>query len=111
MSNITVKSDGTGITVSAQGPQGTSAVIRNVTEVTATYTVLLTDAAVIATGTFTVTLPSLSLSTDEVTIKSALGTITVTGDESETIEGGLTITLTSGQSATLVPTTSNWIVI
>lgn len=114
MNTITVKTDGSGITVSAQGPQGPqgpAGTLGNIVEVSSAYSTSTADAVVIATGTFTVTLHSLSIANKEIAIKSALGLITVAADGSDTIEGLATIDITTGQSVTLVPTTSEWVII
>ena len=136
--NITVTEGGNKITVTAQGTQGPAGVgatnwgliggtlsdqtdlqaaldgkadIRNIVEVAAIYTTSASDAAVIATGTFTISLHALSTATEEIVIKSILGTITIDGDGSETIEGSTTINITSGQSVTLIPTSTEWTIV
>ncbi len=82
----------------------------NIIEVSTSYQVLITDDLVIADGTFTITLPALANTTKQVAIKEVVGTLTVDGDGSETIEGSLTITLTTGQSTVLVPTSTGWVI-
>jgi len=114
MNNITVKTDGSGIIVSAQGPQGATGPagsLGNIVEVSTAYTTSNADAVIIATGTFTVTLHLLSTANKEIAIKSSLGIITVAADGSDTIEGLASIDITTGQSVTLVPTTSEWVII
>ena len=113
MGNITVKSDGSGITVAAQGPQGIAGPtggIRDITEVTSTYSTNANDAAVIATGTFTITLHTLASASQEIVIKTVSGSITVDGNGSETIEGISTLLITTGQSFTLIPTSIGWVI-
>lgn len=84
-----------------------------ITEVATTYTVVVPDDIVIATGTFTVSLPPLSTALKSVTIKSTIGggTITLDGDGSETIDGALTQAITSGTSITVAPSSTEWVII
>lgn len=111
---ITVSADGNTITIAAPGPQGPQGIpgsFGTIEEVSSAYTTTGSDAAVIATGTFTVTLHLLSIATKEIIIKATLGVITIAAGGSDTIEGLATIIITSGQSVTLVPTTSEWVII
>lgn len=84
-----------------------------ITEVSTTYTVVILDDIVIASGTFTVSLPPLSTALKSVTIKSTIGggTITLDGDGSETIDGALTQAITSGTSITVAPSSTEWVII
>lgn len=94
-----------------QGDKGESGSTSNITvEVSSTYMATITDDTIIATGTFTITLPSLSSATKKIIIKETDGTLNITGDGSETIEGATTIILTSGQSVTVAPTSTGWII-
>ena len=109
--NITVTEGGNRIEVRAQGtqgPEGPEGGVRNIVEVSTTYTTSATDAAVIGTGTFTITLHALSTATQQIVIKNVSGTITVDGSGSETIDGSLTQVITLGQSLTLIPTSTGW---
>jgi len=85
--------------------------VRNIVEVSAIYTTSASDAAVIATGTFTITLHALSTATEQIVIKNVSGTITVDGDGSETIDGSLTQVITTDQSLTLIPTSTGWVIV
>lgn len=114
MSTITVKSDGTGITVSAQGPQGAQGIpggVGNIVEVSTDYTTQTQDAIVIGTGTLTITLVPLASADREITIKTLTGGLTLTGNGSELIEGSATQILASGQSLTIVPGSTGWSII
>lgn len=80
-------------------------------EVTANYTIDIDDDVVLGSGTFNVTLISLSTAIKQVTIKAlASSTLTLIADGSDTIESGST-PITSNQSVTLVPTTTQWVII
>ena len=82
----------------------------NIIEVSTSYQALITDDIIVADGTLTVTLPLLASSTKQVSTKQIVGVLTVDGGAS-TIEGASTITLTSGQSTTIVPTSTGWVLI
>jgi len=82
----------------------------NIIEVSTSYQALITDDIIVANGTLTVTLPLLASSTKQVSTKQIVGVLTVDGGAS-TIEGVATITLTSGQSTTIVPTSTGWVLI
>ena len=79
-------------------------------EVNTAYTVSVADDVILATGTFTVSLPPLSTVVKPVTIKSVLGggTITINPDGAELIEGGLTFLLTPGTAITTTKSASGW---
>lgn len=65
-------------------------------------------------GTFAVTLPPTSDRTGkELIVKnSGAGTITVDGDGAETIDGAASLSVTAGNSATLISDgNSNWVVV
>ena len=83
---------------------------QNILEKTTAYTATITDDAIIANGTFTVTLAPVSSATKSLVIKASVGggTITVDGNGAETMDGNLTLTLLPGQAVTLVPGTSAW---
>jgi len=83
-----------------------------------TYTALATDHLILADNAagLTVTLPVAAIAGDgaQIVIKrvGATGTITIDGNGSETIDGGLTATLTTQyESITLVSDGSNWHII
>lgn len=81
---------------------------------TATYTVTLSDYTVdCTTGTFTVNLITAVGNTGKIYIikNTGAGTITIDADASETIDGALTVTLSTNQSATLQSTGVGWIII
>ena len=82
----------------------------NIIEVSTSYQALITDDIIVANGTLTITLPALANTTKQVAIKEIVGTLTIDGDGSETIEGSLTKTLTTGQSIVLVPTSTGWVI-
>ena len=82
----------------------------NIIEVSTSYQALITDDIIVADGTLTITLPLLASSTKQVSTKQIVGVLTVDGGAS-TIEGVSTITLTSGQSTTIVPTSTGWVLI
>lgn len=84
-------------------------VIQNVST---TYIVGILDDTIIATGTFTVTLPPLSTAIKPVTVKSTIGggTITLDGDGAETIDGALTQAITAGTSIDATPSSTEWVI-
>lgn len=83
----------------------------NIVEVSADYTVLVTDDVVISSGNNTITLPPLASATKNVTIKSVSGLATVDGSGSETIEGNLTVSVTPNSAVTLSPTSLEWVIV
>lgn len=85
----------------------------NIIEITGDYTVGITDDVVVDTGPGTVTLPSASLANRPVTIKSApiSGTIIVSPDGSDTINNTVSLFVSVGSSATLVPIGGGWLTI
>jgi hypothetical protein len=77
-------------------------------EVSTTTTTTTTDDLVFANGNFTITLHAASTFIKPVTIKNiSTGIITVDGNDSETIDGNLTITLNQYDSATLMSNGTN----
>ena len=82
----------------------------NIIEISTSYQALITDDIIVADGTLTITLPPLASATKQVSTKQISGVLTVDGGAS-TIEGVATITLTSGQSTTIVPTSTGWVLI
>lgn len=84
-----------------------------VSEVSATYTALILDDVVAASGTFTVTLPPVASAIKIQRVKSVLGggTITVDGDGSETIDGQLAQTILVGGAMSFAPTSAGWIIL
>ena len=71
------------------------------------------DCVISATGTITVTLPAVSgVSGKMLWVKNAgVGTVTVDGYETETIDGALTATLAAGAAIHVVSNGSNWLVL
>lgn len=85
-----------------------------VSTVTTTYSVTSSDDIVLCSGTFTVTLPAASSSTNKVVyIKNiSNGTVTVDGNSSETIDGSTTYTITDQyESVTLICDGSAWYIL
>jgi len=81
--------------------------------ITATYTVLTTDAIIEATsGTFTVNLPTaVGLTGQDFTFyNSGGGVITIDGSGAETISGSGTTTVASGKSKSIVSNGANWLI-
>lgn len=90
-----------------------------ISEVSTTYTALITDDMIIADtsgGAFTVDLfTAVGNQGKTITIKKLSGAapqLTIDGNGSETIDGGLTVNLTgsNGPSVTLVSDNANWII-
>jgi hypothetical protein len=79
----------------------------------ANYTATVTDAIILCSSTFTLTLPTAVNHKTVKTIKNVgTGTITVACNGAETIDGGATATLsTQYQSMSIVSNGSNWYVI
>jgi len=82
-----------------------------VREVTSAYTTLIGDDVISATGTFAIELPPSSSAERKVSIKSVLGTITLTTNGSETIDGLATQLITTDASLTVAPVAAGWIII
>jgi hypothetical protein len=86
----------------------------SVTTQASNYTVSVDDTVIHCTsGTFTVTLPTLSSASTHMFIikNSGTGVITVDGDGTETIDGALNQTLSQYDSITVLATTTDWIII
>jgi hypothetical protein len=82
--------------------------------ITTTYTIQNIDYLIDCTsGTFTVTLPtSIGRIGQEYIIKnSGVGTITLEGDGTETIDGSLNLTLETKVCYTIISDGANWIII
>ena len=77
---------------------------------TSTYTATADDGAILANGTFTVTLPtSAGIKNKLFYIKNTgSGTITIDGDGSETIDGDTSIILESNDSVIIISDDTNW---
>ena len=70
------------------------------------------DLLILASGTFTITLPSAVSNFATLTIKvTATGPITVAGASAQTIDGSASISLASGSAATLRSDNANWWVV
>lgn len=96
------------------GIKSTAGVLLPYTAKTATYTTTLGDYTVNCTAnTFTVNLITAVGNTGQIFVikNTGVGTITVDANASETIDGALTVTLSTNQSVTIQSTGSNWIVI
>ena len=107
-----LRGDGTWSTVSASAGYTISTKTSNYTETaTSGEIILLGDTT---GGTFTITLPTAVSNTAKITIKKKAGTaaLTIDGNASETIDGGLTATLNKiYESITLVSDNANWQII
>lgn len=109
--SVIVECDGTGWFTVASSNKGSF--LPTVSK-TATYTATVYDYLIIATAnTFTITLPAAGTAGNgkryEIKNSTAnVGTITVDADGTETIEGALTQTLTTGEAITIVCDRSNW---
>lgn len=84
-----------------------------IVETAIAYAALSSDDIILATGTFTVSLPPVASGVKSLSIKSVLGggTITVDPDGAETIEGLATQALTAGTAITISPSTGGWLIV
>ena len=111
-------------TAGSSGSSGTSGTSGSgsgyvVTNVTTTYTATATTGSQIVLcnttgGAFTVTLPTAVGNNATITIKKTAGTpnLTVDGNASETIDGGLTATIVAVyESITIISDNANWWII
>jgi hypothetical protein len=88
--------------------------ILNLTTKTDDYTLLSDDVVVLASGTFTLTLPATSNLTGKLYHIKNIGTgiITVDGNNNETIDGGLIAVIENQyESITIVSDGSNWYIL
>jgi len=86
--------------------------VRNINDVSATYTAQATDNVIICDGSFKVTLMT-AVDNDglELVIKNVgTGIITIDGDGSETIDGDLTFDIEQDDCLTLVSDGANWMI-
>ena len=96
------------------GSLSTGTVVKNYIAVTSAYTVTYQDFMVECTsGTFAVTLLSAAgITGQEFEVKnSGTGTITVTPDGSETIDGAATVVLAQYDAVKVMSNGTNWIVV
>lgn len=84
---------------------------RSVNEITTAYTTTAADSNVICAGTFTVTLHPLATAQRPIMIKSTTGVITLEGDGVETIEGLTSRAMGSGESLSLVASSTGWLIV
>jgi phage gp45-like len=111
---VTASLSGTVATVTVAGGGGGSSYVVN--SVTTTYTATATTGTQIVLcdttgGAFTVTLPTAVSNTATIVVKKIAGSpnLTVDGNASETIDGGLTATIVRVyESITLISNNSNW---
>lgn len=90
-------------------PGGSS---QNVIEVTGNYTIQLTDDCIVVTGPGVITLPLSANAVKHVTVKSILGggTLTLTPQGADTIDGQATLLINVNTAVTVWPVAAGWIV-
>ena len=81
-----------------------------IVEISAEYDVRVIDDAVIATGGgYAVNMPSAASAIKRIQITSRTGTVVLTADGSDLIDGVSQLNLTAGQSRTLAPIAGEWV--
>ena len=109
--DVRVNEAGTGLEFYDKTAEG---IVHNYVEVSATYTILVTDVTVNCTAnTFTATLPTaVGVTGQKYYIKnSGTGLITVEGDGTETIDDELNQVLAQYEALTVISTGSDWIIV
>lgn len=99
-------------TISTGGAGGGGIGSNVIVENSGAYTVTVNDDYVANTGPSIVTLPATGPATKSVTIKSVLGggTITLTPDGSETIDGAATQLIVVNAALTVFPVAAGWLI-